>query len=98
MPDQIPPEVASDRIQRLIALQEKRQREEMMRFVETREEVLIEGLSKRNANEISGRGKHGISVTISGSENDIGKIIPVQITGVKLNTLAGIRMDESGCQ
>ncbi|MBQ6564738.1 MAG: tRNA (N6-isopentenyl adenosine(37)-C2)-methylthiotransferase MiaB [Clostridia bacterium] len=98
MPDQIPPEVASDRIQRLIALQEKRQREEMMRFVETQEEVLIEGLSKRNANEISGRGKHGISVTISGSENDIGKIIPVQITGVKLNTLAGIRMDESGCQ
>lgn len=95
MPDQIPPEVASERIQRLIALQEKRQREEMLRFVGADEEVLIEGLSKRNASEVSGRGRHGISVTISGTEDDIGKIIPVRITGVKQNTLAGIRTGDN---
>lgn len=94
MPDQIAPEVASERIQRLIALQEKRQREEMCRFIGQREEVLIEGLSKRNAKEVSGRGRHGISVSLSGSEADIGQIVPVAITGVKLNTLTGTRLEE----
>ena len=94
MPDQIAPEIASERIQRLIALQEKRQREEMCRFIGQREEVLIEGLSKRNANEVSGRGRHGISVSLSGSEADIGQIVPVAITGVKLNTLTGTRLEE----
>jgi tRNA-2-methylthio-N6-dimethylallyladenosine synthase len=94
MPDQIDPEVASERIQRLIALQEKRQREEMLRFVGTREEVLVEGLSRRNANEVSGRGRHGITVSLAGSEEDIGRIVPVEITGVKLNTLAGSRIGD----
>ena len=94
MPDQIDPEVASERIQRLIALQEKRQREEMLRFVGKREEVLVEGLSRRNANEVSGRGRHGITVSLAGSEEDIGRIVPVEITGVKLNTLAGSRIGD----
>jgi tRNA-2-methylthio-N6-dimethylallyladenosine synthase len=75
-------------------LQEKRQREEMLRFVGTREEVLVEGLSRRNANEVSGRCRHGITVSLAGSEEDIGRIVPVEITGVKLNTLAGSRIGD----
>ncbi len=93
MPDQVPASVSSERIQRLIALQEKRQREEMLRFIGTEEEVLVEGLSRRSSDEVSGRGRHGVSVTFAGSEKDIGKIIPVQIDGVKQNTLSGVRKE-----
>ena len=94
MPDQVPAEVSSERIQRLIALQEKRQREELTRFVGMRESVLVEGLSKRSAEQVSGRGRHGISVTLPGSEADIGTIVDVRIEGVKQNTLSGVRLNE----
>ena len=93
MPDQVPAEVATERIQRLIALQEKRQREQMARFVGQEERVLVEGLSRRSSRQVSGKGGHGISVTFPGSEQDIGQIIPVRITGLKNNTLSAERKE-----
>ena len=93
MPDQIPAEVSTERIQRLIALQEKRQREQMVRFVGQEEKVLVEGLSRRSDRQVSGKGGHGISVTFPGSERDIGQIVPVRITGLKNNTLSAERKE-----
>ncbi len=92
---QIPPEVASERIQRLIALQEAHQRHAMERFLNTREEVLVEGLSRRSETAVSGKGRHGLSVTLEGSGEDVGRIIPVQITGIKNNTLIGQRLTDA---
>ena len=93
MPDQVPAEVATDRIQRLIAVQEKRQREQMTRFVGQEEKVLVEGLSRRSDRQVSGKGAHGISITFPGSGRDIGQIIPVRITGLKNNTLSAERKE-----
>lgn len=93
MPDQIPEDVAKDRIQRLIALQEESQRQAMARFIGMEEEVLVEGLSRRSSKAVSGHGRHGVSVTLPGTENDIGSIIRVRITGLKSNTLVGERID-----
>ncbi|MBR5344533.1 MAG: tRNA (N6-isopentenyl adenosine(37)-C2)-methylthiotransferase MiaB [Clostridia bacterium] len=93
MPDQIPAEVSTERIQRLIALQEKRQREQMTRFVGQEEKVLVEGLSRRSDRQVSGKGGHGISVTFPGNEKDIGQIVPVRITGLKNNTLSAERKE-----
>ncbi len=87
MDGQTDPAVATERIQKLIALQEGLQQETMKRFIGTEEEVLAEGLSKRSRLEISGKGRHGISVTLPGSEKDIGKIIRCRISGLKNNTL-----------
>ena len=91
MENQIRPQVATERIQRLIALQEGLQQETLKRFVGMEEEVLIEGLSRRSSEEISGKGLHGVSITMQGKREEIGRIIRCRVTGVKNNTLTGVR-------
>ena len=55
--------------------------------------MLIEGLSKRDPNKVSGKGTRNITVTLDGSVEDIGKIIPVTITSAAVNTLRGERKE-----
>ncbi len=93
MDGQIPEDVATERIQRLIAAQEAGQRKVMARFVGMEEEVLVEGLSRRSDKEVSGHGRHGVSITFPGSEEDVGQIVPVRVTAMKNNTLVGERID-----
>ena len=93
MEDQIPEDVATDRIKRLIAAQEDGQRKAMSRFVGMEEEVLVEGLSRRSNKAVSGHGKHGVSITLPGTEDDIGQIIRVRVTAMKNNTLVGERIN-----
>ena len=92
MDGQIDEAVATDRIKRLIALQEECQREAMKRFVGMEEEVLVEGLSRRSSTAVSGKGRHGVSITCPGSEADIGQIIRVKVTEIKNNTLMAERI------
>ena len=87
MPDQVPADVASRRIQELIRTQEAIQQETMKRFVGNDEEVLVESISRRSTYEVSGKGRHGISITMPGNHDDIGKIIRCRVTGIKNNTL-----------
>lgn len=91
MEGQLPKEVTSERIGRLIRLQEKCQQEAMQRFKGGEEQVLAEGFSRKTTSQISGKGRYGLSVTFSGGADDIGKIIPVKITDVKCNTLVGVK-------
>ena len=53
------------------------------------ENVLIEGLSKRNTKELMGRTQNNRVVNLIGTTNLIGKIIPVLITDVKKHSLRG---------
>ena len=55
----IPEEVSSERIQRLISLQETLQQDTLKRFIGQEEEILVEGLSRRSCEAVSGKGKHG---------------------------------------
>ncbi len=93
LPDQVAEDVSTDRIQRLIAVQEECQRKALSRFVGMEEEVLVEGLSRRSDKAVSGHGRHGVSITFPGSESDIGQIIPVRVTAMKNNTLVAERID-----
>lgn len=93
MPDQIPEDVATDRIKRLIAAQEEGQRKAMVRFIGMEEEVLVEGFSRRSDKQVSGHGRHGVGITLPGTEEDIGKIIRVRVTAMKNNTLVSERID-----
>lgn len=88
----IPEEVSSERIQRLIALQEGLQQETLRRFIGQEEEILVEGLSRRSRQAVSGKGKHAVSVTVEGSEDDIGQILKCRIVNLKNNTLTGERI------
>ena len=88
----IPEDVSTDRIKRLIALQENLQQETLKRFIGTEEEILVEGLSRRSKLAVSGKGRHAVSVTVEGNEQDIGQIVKCRITGLKNNTLTGERI------
>lgn len=92
MENQVPEDVATDRIKRLIAVQEECQKQAMARFIGMEEEVLVEGLSKRSDMAVSGKGRHGVSITLPGSEEDVGNIVRVRVTEMKNNTLMGERL------
>jgi tRNA-2-methylthio-N6-dimethylallyladenosine synthase len=92
MEGMLPAEVTSERIRRLIDLQERLQQETLQRFVGTEEEILVEGLSRRSGTAVSGKGKHAVSVTVDGGPEDIGTILRCRITGLKNNTLTGERI------
>ena len=88
----VPDEVSSERIQRLISLQEELQQDTLKRFIGQEEEILVEGISRRSREAVSGKGKHAVSVTVRGNENDIGQILRCRITDLKNNTLTGERI------
>ena len=92
MPGQIPGDEATERIKRLIDLQESLQQVTMKRFIGTEEEILVEGLSRRSDLAVSGKGMHGISISVDGNGNDIGTILKCRVTGLKNNTLMGERI------
>lgn len=92
MEGMIPDDVSGDRIRRLIDLQEKKQKETLKRFIGSEESVLVENISKRSETAVSGKGIHGISVTVDGNGDDIGRIIRCRITELKNNTLMGNRI------
>ena len=88
----IPDEVSRERIQRLIALQEELQQDTLKRFIGSEEEILVESLSKRSKSAVSGKGRHAVSITVNGSNEDIGQILKCRVTGLKNNTLTGERI------
>ena len=92
MPGQILGDEATERIKRLIDLQESLQQDTMKRFIGTEEEILVEGLSRRSDLAVSGKGMHGISISVDGNGNDIGTILKCRVTGLKNNTLMGERI------
>ena len=68
------------------------QQETLKRFIGQEEEILVEGLSRRSSLAVSGKGRHAVSVTVEGGEQDIEQILKCRITGLKNNTLTGERL------
>ena len=89
MPGMIDPAVASERIERLIAAQERITGEILNGMRGKTESVLVEGASRRRASQLTGKTGRNINVNFNGSEDDVGRIIPVRITGAGSNTLRG---------
>lgn len=92
MPGQIAPEVASERIGRLISAVEGSTARVHEQMIGRQEEVLVESISKRDERMVSGKGTRSITITFEGNEADIGHIIPVTITSAAVNTLRGERL------
>jgi len=93
MEGRIPDDESSRRIERLIREVEASTARVHESMIGREELVLIEGLSKRDPNKVSGKGTRNITVTLDGSVEDIGKIIPVTITSAAVNTLRGERKE-----
>ena len=93
MPGRIPDDESTRRIEKLIREVEASTARVHESMIGKQEFVLIEGLSKRDPNKVSGKGTRNITVTLDGTAEDIGKIIPVTITSAAVNTLRGERKE-----
>ena len=93
MPGRIPEDESSRRIEKLIREVEASTARVHESMIGKQEFVLIEGISKRDPNKVSGKGTRNITVTLDGTSEDIGKIIPVTITSAAVNTLRGERIE-----
>jgi tRNA-2-methylthio-N6-dimethylallyladenosine synthase len=81
-------EVAVERMERLVAVIQRRAAQRAQRFVGRTLDVLVEGTSRTDASRLRGRSGHGKTVNFSGLAQP-GEIVPVQITDATSQTLAG---------
>lgn len=89
MPGAIDPAVATERIERLITAQERITGEILAGMRGQTAQVLVEGVSRRRSSQLTGKSGRNINVNFNGTESDVGKIIPVRVTGAGSNTLRG---------
>jgi tRNA-2-methylthio-N6-dimethylallyladenosine synthase len=78
-PDDVPHEVKLARLQKLQARIEEQTVAASLRMVGTRQRVLVDGRSRRNAEELSGRTDNNRVVNFSGPEHLVGNFVAMQI-------------------
>ena len=88
-PDETPYEVKSERIQRLIDLQQAISFEVLTEQVGRVEQVLVESVSTRDQNAVGGKTPRGHMVNFPGGADLIGRFVNVEITSAGRNTLRG---------
>ena len=88
-PDDTPYEVKSERIQRLIELQQAISLETLQAQVGKRERVLVEAVSTRDAGSVGGKTPRGHMVNFPGGAELIGRFADIEITSAGRNTLRG---------
>lgn len=93
MPDQIPEEVSSRRIQKLIAIQKENTRSNYAGYIGQVHSVLVEEASKRDEHQMAGKDEYNITVNFPGSKDLIGRIVRVKITSAGESTLRGEMID-----
>jgi tRNA-2-methylthio-N6-dimethylallyladenosine synthase len=88
MDDQIPHEVKVARLERLVAVIQRRAAERAQRFTGRTLEVLVEGPSRTDATRLRGRTRHNKVVNFDGLADE-GDLVMVEITGATSQTLTG---------
>lgn len=89
LPDDVPDAVKSRRLQEIIALQNELGHRSNLRDVGREFEVLVEGPSKRNPDELSGRTSQNKVVVFPRGSHRRGDYVRVRITGCTPATLLG---------
>lgn len=97
LPDDVPQEDKSRRLQAVQALQKQITTERLGRMVGRTVPILIEGMARMGNGQLCGRtgGNHMVNIDPragAGSEELqalLGRVVPVEITGSKVHTLAG---------
>ena len=84
----VPHEVAVERMERLVAVVQRRAKERSQRFVGRTLEVLVEGTSRNDPTKLRGRTRHGKVVNFSGLAQP-GELVHVDVTSATSQTLAG---------
>ena len=81
--------VKKKRLQTLQNLLKRTSKEFACKMLGTKEEILVEGISARNKNELFGRTSSNKVINFSGLPNLIGKFINVRVTELRSSTLKG---------
>src|SRR4249919_3380735 len=89
MVEQVPHPVKVERMERLVALVQRRAGERAERFVGREMEVLVEGTSRTDETKLRGRTRHNKAVNFEGEANP-GDLVGVEITEATSQTLAGV--------
>lgn len=89
LPDNVPDDVKTERLNRMIALQNELSAESNRRDVGKVFEVLVEGPSKRNPEELSGRTSQNKFVVFPKGDAAPGQTVKVRITSATAATLLG---------
>jgi len=89
MPDQIPEEVSSRRIQKLIAIQKENTHRNYASYIGQVHSVLVDEASKRDENQMAGKNEYNITVNFPGTKELIGQIVKVKIVSAGESTLRG---------
>lgn len=88
--NQIPPDVQSDRLQRVQALAAKHALERSQRYVGTSVEVLVEDRNPKNGNEVMGRTRQGRQVFFEGDIDVLrGELVMVEVVEGRTWSLVG---------
>lgn len=87
--DDVPEEVKSRRLSEIIALQNELGHASNLRDVGREFEVLVEGESKRDKNQLSGRTSQNKVVVFDRGDHKVGDYVKVRITGCTPATLFG---------
>jgi tRNA-2-methylthio-N6-dimethylallyladenosine synthase len=91
LPDQLPHSVKRERMERLVALVQRRARERAERFVGRAMEVLVEGPSRTDPSRLRGRISHNKTVNFEGTAEP-GELVGVEIEAATSTTLSGYEL------
>ena len=89
MPDNVPEDVKIDRLNRMIALQNKLSLESNQRDVGKVFEVLVEGYSKRSDNDLFGRTQQNKVIVFPAGNYKKGDLVKVRVNSASSATLIG---------
>jgi|UniRef100_A0A7C5EL89 tRNA-2-methylthio-N6-dimethylallyladenosine synthase len=89
LPEQLPEEVKRVRLNRLLTLQNRLTREANQRLVGQVQEVLVEGTSKKDVTQLSGRLRTNQVVNFSGPPELVGQLVWVELTEAHPHSLKG---------
>ena len=89
LPDDTPQAEKLDRLQRLQAALDGQARAISERMIGSRQRVLVEGLSRRNAAELAGRTGNNRVVNFRGAPEMIGRFVELRVTAARSHSLRG---------
>jgi len=89
MPDEVPHEVKAERLKRLQDLQNTQAQAMATNLIDSTQRVLVERISRKDAQELAGRMGNNRIVNFIGSPGMVGRFVNVKITGVWAYTLRG---------
>jgi len=90
--DRIGEEVKRERLSRVINLQKKHTQELLKSRIGSTEIVLVEGISRKNADELITRTEKDEMAVVPGYASMIGSFVKIKLSSLKGNTFKGVRI------